>query len=153
MSFPLGVRVGFRAVNIAAGGSQSYSHCHRMSHAPCYELLGWHYLSNSTCLMRPRAFHALFAASRITILVYMCSPRLKKPCVRQVVSDKWFPLSHGLYCRGICSCACGAPLQRFLFLEYSNSRNRDPKNEHQHRCCIISGVRVSLSLYVTCSVT
>ena len=34
-------------------------------------LLGWHYLSNATCLMRPRLFYAFFAASRISIICYI----------------------------------------------------------------------------------
>ena len=40
------------------------------------ELRG-HYLSNATCLIRPR----------------LVSPLSKRTCVRQVVLDKWFPLS------------------------------------------------------------
>ena len=57
--------------------------------------LGWHYLSNATCPMWPCLFYALFTVSRILdhhkSLHY--SPLLKKPSVRQVVLDKWFPLS------------------------------------------------------------
>ena len=30
--------------------------------------IGWHYLSNATCLMRPRLFHALYIVSRVTII-------------------------------------------------------------------------------------
>ena len=30
-------------------------------------LLGWHYLSDATCLIRPRLFYVLFVVSRITI--------------------------------------------------------------------------------------
>ena len=30
--------------------------------------LGWHYLSNATCLIRPHLFHALSVVSRITIV-------------------------------------------------------------------------------------
>ena len=33
--------------------------------------VGWHYLSNATCLMRPRSFYARFVASRITIVCYI----------------------------------------------------------------------------------
>ena len=32
---------------------------------------GWHYLSNATCPIRPRLFHACFVESRITILCHM----------------------------------------------------------------------------------
>ena len=56
--------------------------------------LGWHYLSNATCLIQPHLFHALFIVSRITINYQTnCSPLLKNTCVRQVVLDKWFPLN------------------------------------------------------------
>ena len=34
-------------------------------------LLGWLYLSNATCLMRPHLFYACFVAPRITITCYM----------------------------------------------------------------------------------
>ena len=33
--------------------------------------LGWHYLSDATCLMRPRLFYASFVASRITTSCYI----------------------------------------------------------------------------------
>ena len=49
-------------------------------------VLGWHYLSNVTCLIRPHFFYALFIAS---------SSFLKKVCVRQVGLDRWFPLKYG----------------------------------------------------------
>ena len=58
----------------------------------------WRYLSNATCMIRPRLFYACFVASRITILCYVSySPLLKKTCVRQVMLDKSFPLN-------LCSC-------------------------------------------------
>ena len=35
----------------------------------CMLRLGWHYLSDATCLMRPRVFHYVcFVVSRITIM-------------------------------------------------------------------------------------
>ena len=34
-------------------------------------LLGWHYLSNATCLIRPHVFYALFIVSRIIIICYI----------------------------------------------------------------------------------
>ena len=37
-------------------------------------LLGWHYLSNATCLMRPRLFYALCIVSKITIICQFARP-------------------------------------------------------------------------------
>ena len=51
-------------------------------------VLGWRYLSNTTCLMRPRLFHARFVVSRTIMIRYSVCHFLKKPCVRQVVLDK-----------------------------------------------------------------
>ena len=34
----------------------------------CFNGFGWHYLSDATCLIRPRLFYALFIVSRITTL-------------------------------------------------------------------------------------
>ena len=52
---------------------------------------GWHYLSNATCLIRPRLF---YVCSRVkdhdNSLHY--SPLVKKTCIRQTVFDEWFPL-------------------------------------------------------------
>ena len=57
---------------------------------------GWHYLSDATCLMRPRLFYVLFAVSRITVIC--CNiHHLKKSYVRQVVLDKWVPLIHTFF--------------------------------------------------------
>ena len=56
------------------------------------EVLGWHYLSNATRLIRTHLFCALFIVSRITILCNIIR-HLKKTCVRQVVLDKWFSLN------------------------------------------------------------
>ena len=33
--------------------------------------LGWRYLSDATCLIRPRSFYAPLVVSRITIICYM----------------------------------------------------------------------------------
>ena len=33
--------------------------------------LGWHYLSNATCLIWPRLFHACFVVSRIAVTHYI----------------------------------------------------------------------------------
>ena len=55
---------------------------------------GWHYLSNATCLI---------PASSVLRTVYSVkehhnspkySPRSKKTCIRQVVLEKWLPLSY-----------------------------------------------------------
>ena len=54
--------------------------------------LGWHYLSNATCLLiRPRLF-CVFRRVKDHRNLLHCSPCLKKTCVRQVVLDKRFPL-------------------------------------------------------------
>ena len=34
-------------------------------------VIGWHYLSNATCLMRPRLFRAFFVPSMSTIMCYI----------------------------------------------------------------------------------
>ena len=34
-------------------------------------VFGWHYLSNATCLIRPRLFYACFGVSRITIRCFI----------------------------------------------------------------------------------
>ena len=55
--------------------------------------LGWHYLSNATCLMRPHSFYVFFFVSRITILCYIILYVEETSSVRQVVLlDKRFPL-------------------------------------------------------------
>ena len=56
--------------------------------------LGWHYLSNATCLIWPRLFYMSFVVWRHDLLHY--SPLLKKTCVRQssvgrVVGSPWRP--------------------------------------------------------------
>ena len=35
------------------------------------EPFGWHYLSNATCVVRPRLSYAFFVVSRITIICYV----------------------------------------------------------------------------------
>ena len=57
---------------------------------------GWHYLSNATCLIRPRLFVFRRVKDHHNLSSYsLC---LKKSCVRQVVLDKWFPLRCWLKC-------------------------------------------------------
>ena len=51
----------------------------------------WHYLSNATCLMRPRL---LLRRVKDHHNLLHDSPCLKTTCVRQVVLDNWFPLKH-----------------------------------------------------------
>ena len=42
-------------------------------------LLGWHYLSRASCLIRPHVFHVCFIMSKFITLGYIvCSPRLNK---------------------------------------------------------------------------
>ena len=55
-------------------------------------MLGWHYLSNASCLIRPRLFYACFVVSRIAILCYIICHYWRNTVFRQVVLDKWFPL-------------------------------------------------------------
>ena len=51
------------------------------------------YLSNATCLMRPRLFYVFRRVKdRHNLLGY--SQRWKKTCTRKAVLDKWFPLKH-----------------------------------------------------------
>ena len=54
--------------------------------------LGWHHLSNATCLIQ--ASFVLCVCFRVKGHRNLLhdSPVLKKTCVRQVVLDKWFPL-------------------------------------------------------------
>ena len=40
---------------------------------------GWHYLSNATCLMRPRSSSVLFVVSRTTMTCYMIRHFCGKP--------------------------------------------------------------------------
>ena len=54
--------------------------------------IGWHYLSNTTCLIWPHLFYGSFAVSTIINNCYY-SPLLNNTCARQVVLDKWFPLN------------------------------------------------------------
>ena len=55
-------------------------------------VLGWHYSSNATCLIRSHLFYALFNSVKDHhTLLHNHSPLLKKTCVRQVVLDKWLP--------------------------------------------------------------
>ena len=65
--------------------------------APLLISFGWQTitcLTNGTCMIRPHLFYACFVLSRSTILRHIVnSPLLKKACVRQAASDKWFPLN------------------------------------------------------------
>ena len=72
-------------------------------------------LGGTTCVIRSHLFHALFIASRITILCQTCSPHLKSTCARQVALDKWFPLKRGASKRSPSStcrkaCMCGSTI-------------------------------------------
>ena len=61
--------------------STSYNHTY----------VGWHYLSKATCLIQPHLFCAFVGYVKDHHNLDNYSPRLKKPCVRQVVLDKCFP--------------------------------------------------------------
>ena len=54
--------------------------------------LGWQYLSNATCLMRPQFALCVFRRVKDHHNLLHYSPPLKKTCVRQAVLDKRFPL-------------------------------------------------------------
>ena len=56
-------------------------------------LLGWHYLSNATCLRRPQLFSGAWLVEYGYLKLLHYSPLLKKTCIRQVVLDKWFLLT------------------------------------------------------------
>ena len=61
-------------------------------------VLGWHYLSNATGLIRPHLFsRALLVHQYGQLNLLHDSPLLKKTCVRQVVLDKRFPLENVLH--------------------------------------------------------
>ena len=53
--------------------------------------VGWHYLSNATCLIRPH-FCCIFCHVKDHRNSLHRSLLSKKSCVRQGVLDKWFPL-------------------------------------------------------------
>ena len=57
-------------------------------------IVGWHYLSNPSCLIRPRLFCACFRRVKDRKMLLHYSPLLKTAYVRQVVfdKDKWFPV-------------------------------------------------------------
>ena len=55
---------------------------------------GWHYLSDATCLMRPRLL-CFFRRVKYDHNLLHYSPLLKETFVRQSVVDKWFPLIVG----------------------------------------------------------
>ena len=48
-------------------------------------VIGWHYLSNATCLIRPHLFYVHCNSYIVTLFV-----TLKSTCLGQVVLDKWF---------------------------------------------------------------
>ena len=59
-------------------------------------LFGCHNLSNTTCLIRPHLVYALCVFRRVKDHHHLLhdSPLLKNTCLRQVVIDKWFPLTY-----------------------------------------------------------
>ena len=54
---------------------------------------GWHYLSNATWSNAASFVICVFPRFKDHHNLLHYSPRLKKTCVRQVLLDKWFPLS------------------------------------------------------------
>ena len=68
--------------------------------------LGRHYLSNATCPIRPHLFYVFrHVKDHLTLPKY--SSLLKNACVRQVMLDKWFPLT-------ACASAAGSVSDRSL---------------------------------------
>ena len=62
---------------------------------PAEAIPGWHYLSNTTCLIQASfVLRRFICYSRVNDRhnLPIDSSLLKKTCVRQVVLDKWFPL-------------------------------------------------------------
>ena len=61
-------------------------------------ILGWHYLSNAGCLMRPPLFCVCLSCQGSPLVGTLHdSPLLKNTCVRQVVLDKWSPEKQPLH--------------------------------------------------------
>ena len=77
-----------RSSGCAVRGSGSCCRRRRRS----FQSFGWHYLSNTARLIRPRLFRALRRVRDHDNLPKY-SPRLQNTCVRQVMLDKWLPLS------------------------------------------------------------
>ena len=73
---------------------------------------GWHYLSNATCLLRPHPLYALLTVSRITPSVATLFAALGETHVRQVVLDKWLPLSASSRSATSCATRSGRPRSR-----------------------------------------
>ena len=46
-----------------------------------HDNIGWHYLSNATCLMQPHLFHACRIVSRITIICYIIHRFRRRPAL------------------------------------------------------------------------
>ena len=96
-----------------------------------------HYLSNTSCLIRPRLCYALLTVPRIAIICKRYSPLLKKVCVRQVVLDKWFPLNNDVY-TGVCKNV--TPLAQAFAMQPSGDKNSSPPSEVAI-CKHITGLR------------
>ena len=80
-----GIRISLKYY---AGTCQGRSSCCPARPAPVPAVLGtltwiigWHYLSNATCLMRPRLFYVRFVVSRITILCYIVRHVWRQPAL------------------------------------------------------------------------
>ena len=54
--------------------------------------LGWHYLSNATCLIQESFLLCVLRRVKDHHMMLQYSLFLKNTCFRQVVLDKWFPL-------------------------------------------------------------
>ena len=100
-------------INTTHAHTHTHTHTHSLTHTHthtprdfCVNLcgesscavVGWHYLSNATCLIRPRLLYALCSFKEHHTLLHH-SPLLKNTCIWQVALDKWFPLSFGSMAR------------------------------------------------------
>ena len=55
-----------------------YIYIYILTHQPTQAPVGWHCLSNATCLIRRHVFHALFTVKDHHTTLQTCSSRLKK---------------------------------------------------------------------------
>ena len=60
-------------------------------------IIGWHYLSNATCLMPASFVLCVLGRVKAHNNSNMCWPLLKKPCVRQVALDQYLPPMQMVY--------------------------------------------------------
>ena len=92
-------------------------------------LLGWHYLSNATRLMRPRLFYASVRRVKDHRNLLHDSQLLKNNCIRQVVLDKWFPLNHSPCLKN--KCVRQVVLDKWFPLTYATAHTLHTTSQEQ----------------------